>query len=50
MLLRQEMIEVFDAQVLIVLDFGAGELLKATLAQSVFGDGVCFNAHHKLSS
>ena len=47
MLLGQEMISVFEAQVLILFDVGAGEMLKSVMAANVFGVGICVNAAHK---
>ena len=40
MMLGQEMIGVFDADVVIAFDVGSGELLKAVLMQKIFGIGI----------
>ena len=47
MLLGQELIDIFDAQVLILLDVGSGEMLKAVLAQNALAVCVCASATHK---
>ena len=47
MLLGQELIEVFNPDVVILFDCGAGEMLKATLAQRVVSVGIVPNKTHK---
>ena len=47
MLLGQEMISVFEAQVMFAFDVGSGEILKAVLAEKTHGIGVCKNVAHK---
>ena len=50
MMLGQEMIGVFDADVVIAFDVGSGELFKAVLMQKIFGIGICKTEAHKKSS
>ena len=47
MLLGQELINVFNPDVLILFDCGAGEVLKAALAQRVLSVGIVPNKTHK---
>ena len=47
MLLGQELINVFSPDVVILFDCGAGEVLKAALAQRVLSVGIVPNKTHK---
>ena len=47
MLLGQELINVFNPDVLVLFDCGAGEMLKAALSQRVLSVGIVPNKTHK---
>ena len=45
--LGQEIISVFEPEVMFVLDVGSGEFLKAALLAKIFAVGICKNDAHK---
>ena len=47
MVLGQEMITMFDAEVLVALKPGAGEMLKAALAKHIWAGAVCKDVAQK---
>ena len=47
MMLGQELINIFDPEVIVIFDVGAGEMMKAALAQRILSIGTVPNRAHK---
>ena len=47
MLLGQELINVFDGEIVVLLKPGSGEMLKAALIRHAWGVGICKNSAHR---